>query len=296
MLNRLFKLLILLSLVFLIYYLKEFDYLVFEKVSFNYPYLLVSVLLLWLGFYLSTYSWYKALRIHDVYCDRRRAVYSHGIAIFGKYIPGKIWVILGRATFIAEKTSNLKTTSIISLKEQLIYILLGLIISLPTFLILDFPSIFKLGLLLIILGLAIFLFSEKFHMALIQILNRFIKNPISVPVLEIKKSIQQSPYILLYWGAWILAFYFFCKSINDATLFSDSLSFPLSVSFGVLALIAPGGIGVREGIISTYLISNGWEVDMAITTAIISRIWFFSGEVFIFLYALVLKMRYPGII
>ncbi len=289
MLKRIFQLLVVLSIVFLVYYLFRFNYLIFEEITFNYFYLSLSVQFLWLGFYLSTFSWYKALQIHDVNIVKKHVIYSHGIAVFAKYIPGKLWVILGRAAYVARLKSNLKITSTISLKEQLIYILLGLLISLVPFLLLDFSIFFKGALIFIILSLIIFLFSAKFHEISIRIINKFITKEINVPVLNIKKSLNLSKYIILYWLVWIIAFYFFCKSINPETQMIDALSFPLSVSFGVLAIIAPGGIGVREGIIATYLISTGWDNELAITTSIISRIWFISGEVFIFGLALFIK-------
>lgn len=289
MLKRFFQILVILSLGFLLYYLYKFDYLVFDKVNFIYKYLTVSIFFLWLGFLLSAYSWQKALQFSHFNSMTSKAIYGHGISVFGKYIPGKIWVILGRATFVSKDKATLKFTTLVSLKEQLIYIFLGLLISLPAFWLLDFQILYKILLAILVLGLGLFLFSTGFHRILVTVLNKILRKRIKVPVLQIKASLKQSPYILLYWAAWIVAFYFFCLSINPLTIYSDALSFPLSVSFGVLALVAPGGIGVREGIISTYLIANGWEADLAITTSLISRLWFFSGEVFIFVFALLLR-------
>ncbi|NOZ46706.1 MAG: hypothetical protein GXO79_07970 [Chlorobi bacterium] len=289
MIKRIFQLLVVLSFLFLIIYLYKFDYLIFNNIHFNYYYLVISVLFLWLGFFLSTFSWFQALKIHEVKMKLWPVVYSHGISVFAKYIPGKLWVILGRAAYVSRKKNNLKLTSTISLKEQLIYILIGLIISLIPFLLLNFSVVYKLGLIGLIVFMSIFLFSGKFHNVLIKIINRILKKEITIPVLRIKYSLQLSKYILLYWIVWIIAFYFFCKAININTTFIDALSFPISISFGVLAIIAPGGIGVREGIIATFLIAAGWNHQLAITASLISRLWFLSGEVFIFLLALFLK-------
>jgi uncharacterized membrane protein YbhN (UPF0104 family) len=61
------------------------------------------------------------------------------------------------------------------------------------------------------------------------------------------------------------------------------------VCYGILAIFLPGGIGVREGIMTAYLSALGIELELAITIATLSRLWFITGEVFIFLMALILK-------
>jgi uncharacterized membrane protein YbhN (UPF0104 family) len=51
----------------------------------------------------------------------------------------------------------------------------------------------------------------------------------------------------------------------------------------------PGGLGVREGIIVLVLTATGLDVKVATTISVISRIWFISGEIFIFLMAILSK-------
>ena len=289
--KRIFQILIFLSIIFLVIYLYRIDYLAFDIIKIDYFYLSISILFLWLGFFLSTFSWYKALKLHDINdVSLFSALYSHGIAVFAKYIPGKLWVIVSRAAYVSRKTSNLKTTSTISLKEQLIYILLGLTISAVPFLLLDFTTLFKASLILLILLLTVFLTSKTFHKIVIRLLESIFKKKIEIPVLNVRSSLRLSKFVLLYWAVWITAFYFFCKSVNINTQIIDSMAFPLSVSFGVLAIFAPGGIGVREGIIATFLIFTGWDKELAVSFSVLSRLWFLTGEFFIFLLSLSIKL------
>ena len=65
--------------------------------------------------------------------------------------------------------------------------------------------------------------------------------------------------------------------------------FPISVVYGVLAIIVPGGIGVRESILSGFLIALKVDPKLAVTISALSRLWFISGEVFIFLLASSIK-------
>lgn len=62
-------------------------------------------------------------------------------------------------------------------------------------------------------------------------------------------------------------------------------AFPLSVCFGIIAIILPGGLGLREGIIIGYLVLAGLDTEQATTISFLNRLWFIAGELFIFLLA-----------
>ncbi len=65
------------------------------------------------------------------------------------------------------------------------------------------------------------------------------------------------------------------------------LVFPLSGTLGILAGFAPGGIGVREGLMVSCLVLAGFEITEAATISIASRLWFLIGESFIFAIGLI---------
>lgn len=287
-----FRILIYLSFIFLIIYLAKFDFLSFKAVSFNYAPLIFSLFFLWCGFILSTLSWHYALGVHDIKIPKRLAIVSHGLSIFAKYIPGKIWVILGRASFIANK-KNLKTSelSFISLKEQLIYILLGLIISfIPT--LVYFNQDYWIWIIFAtIAGLAAILFIKKLHDWFEWILSKIFKKEFNLPYLSFKLSLKLGFRISFYWIFWTVGFYFFMQSFSSEILPLHAFVFPLAVSYGVLAIFLPGGIGVREGIITAYLVATGIEMETAITISALSRLWFISGEVFLFLFAFIARKK-----
>ncbi|MDA3780463.1 MAG: lysylphosphatidylglycerol synthase domain-containing protein, partial [Bacteroidales bacterium] len=277
------------SIVFLLVYLFRLDYLSFSKIRFNYTYLIFSVILLWLGFFVSMLSWWNILRMYNIKVKPLFAVYSHGISVFAKYIPGKIWVILGRAYKVSTKNFSLKFVSALSLKEQLIYLLLGLLVSFPAVLIYDKFSYYSLLVFVSIIGLSVLLFSKIFHAFVVNIFERVFKKKIHIPLLEFNKSLRVSGLILVYWGIWIFAFYFFVRAILPEVSFISAFAFPISVSYGVLAIIMPGGIGVREGIMVLFLTSVGVNIEIAITISVASRLWYISGEIFSFVLALILK-------
>ena len=303
-----YRLLLYLSIAFLIYYLFRLDYIKIGIIKYNYSYLICSFIFLFSGFFLSTLSWWFALRLHNIRIKKSYALTSHGMAVFAKYIPGKIWVILGRAAKVAQTGHSLKLTSIISLKdgyisisaliptislkEPHIYIRLGLIISFIPMLIYYGFGKFILLILITILILSLIIFSRQVHNYAIKILSGLFKKEIDLPLLNFKNAIKLSYIILLYWGIWIIAFYFFLKATLPDPSLALAFAFPISVSYGVLAIVVPAGIGVREGILAGYLIVANVNPDLAVTISVVSRIWFICGEIFIFLLALLTRMAY----
>ncbi len=294
MVNRLkfiFRLLLYLSILFVVYYLYKFDFLSLSGLHIDIPFAVLSVLLLWVGFYLSTQSWKVSLNTHGFKISRKEAIYSHGISVFAKYMPGKIWVILGRASIISEKGLPLMQLAAVSLREQLLYLLLGLLISLIALPFLSVSSWFFILVLIGSLALGLFLFSHRVHNWGLVLFLKLFKKELDIPFIPMKDALTMTGAIMNYWIFWSLGFYFLVKALAPDASFLVALAFPMSVSCGLLAIFLPGGIGVREGIIVMFLTSMGHSPALAITISIIQRLWFISGEVFIFGSALLFKNR-----
>lgn len=281
-----FRVLIYLSFIFLVVYLYHFNYLVFAEINFDYGWLVLATIFLWAGFVMSTVSWWKALDIHGIHVSKKLSLISHGLSIFAKYIPGKVWVILGRASFVALEKHSVRDASYISLKEQLIYVWLGLLIGIGPMLYYYPLNSFVLMVVLLSLFFTFFLYSRPFHSFVIRILSKIIRKELDVPLVSIREVSPLIVYVLSYWALWMLAFYFFVCSFGVEFSVSVVFSWPLSISLGVLALITPGGIGVREGIMTGFMVLTGMSLEVATTIAVLSRLWFITGEIFIFLLSL----------
>ncbi len=279
------------SIVFIVYYLYKFDFLIFKEINIHIFLATTSVLLLWLGFFVSTLSWRKALKVHGLQISVPQAVYSHGISVFAKYIPGKIWVILGRASIVSENGFSLSFTSTISLKEQLVYLFLGLLISLMVLPFVPVHILFTLMVFFTAVGLYLLLFVESIHRYILSALFKLVKKKFEVPFITVKDAIPFAKWILFYWSIWSIAFYLLTKSVIPETPILAAFSFPVSVCYGLLAVIVPGGVGVREGILVLFLSSLGIDPAQAVTLSIIQRLWFITGEIFIFSLALLNRKR-----
>ncbi|MFC2114325.1 hypothetical protein ACFLRI_03150, partial [Bacteroidota bacterium] len=103
-----------------------------------------------------------------------------------------------------------------------------------------------------------------------------------------KESGEGILYYICTWSLWGMGFYFLSSSISP-TFFPNFLAFPLASTAGMLAIIIPGGLGVREGILTYALHQSGMLLEIAGSISILARLWFISGELFVFIVALILK-------
>lgn len=290
-LKRVFRILLYLSFGFIIYYLYSFDYLLLSDIHFNFLLLVAALIFLWTGFIVSTLSWKNSLQVHQIRITSQLAIYSHGISVFAKYIPGKVWVILGRASIVSEQKSSLTILSTISLKEQLVYLLTGLIISLFAIIWLPLNPLYSLFVGLTALGLGLFLFSRKVHQLILVIIKKLFNKNLDIPYVTINEALPMLKSILGYWFFWSVGFYLLVLAMYSDASGIITFAFPLSVCYGLLAIIVPGGIGVRESIIVFFLTSAGMDTSFSVTVSLLQRLWFISGEIFIFGLALFMKNK-----
>ncbi len=292
--QKIFRLLLYLSLVFFLWYLYRTDYLVFRDIRFD-PWLLAaSILLLIAGFLVVCLSWGTALNISGKPVGFTDAVISQGTYVFAKYIPGKLWVILGRASWFSPDRSGLKFLSLVSLQEQLVFLWWGLALSLPpTFFILQ-----KQWLGLIIAAgtalLTVLLFSSRLYRYFSRIISRIFKRNWEFRPMKWSFFFKVSLPVLLFWLLWSAGFWFLMISVFDDIPALHAFIFPAGMTYGFMVIFLPAGIGVREGILAAFLMAGGLTAENAITVSVISRFWFIAGEIFLFLLAWTLKLTGVG--
>jgi hypothetical protein len=279
------------SIVALLIYVYHLDFLIFRDLRINYNRLFVSVVFLFTGFVFAALSWKVVLNLHHVKAGFKEAVYSQGIVGFTKYIPGRVWTIFGRAAILKNDDRKLKKLSFISFKEQLIYLCIGFLISIyPVF---KTEKIKEYAWIIVVLTglLFLLLFSSRLQRFFEKIWNRIFKRSLNLPKIKVIEFAKISGVIVIWWFFWIAGFYFLLISITGVVPFYYAFAFPLSVVLGLISIIFPGGIGVREGAISLFLISNGINADVAVTISIVARVWFLAGEFFAFFLALYFRKK-----
>ena len=270
---------------------KDFDW------KFNYSLLTISFViqiltLLWL---LKIWKW--ILRKTGASIPFRKLFRAWFISNLGKYIPGKVWQFLGMLFLLEKEGVPKKNTFSTGVLGQTLSVISGLLIA-ALFLgsdvysgILSRNPVLMMILIAFFMGVLALIFYPKLLERIINFGLRILKKDQILLDLSSKNIFL---YILSYCLAWFsfgLAFTIFIKAFTPAPLgIYPGLTgaFAFSFNIGFLALFAPGGIGVREGVL-VLLLESYFPAPVAILISILSRLWISVVEVLCFLIALPLK-------
>lgn len=284
-----FSLFVYISIIFLLYKLYQADYLIIPNFK-NLTFLSLSIGCLFSGFLLDGVRWKFILEKSGFDISYKDGLISNGITVFGKYIPGKIWMLLAKAAYINKNYGfSVKTLSFVSFQSQLLALWTGALIGFLSLIHAKLAPLLFQSILLVFAILSLILFSEKLHHFVNVSIEKVLRKKIKIPFLPFKKVFSLIPIFAICWIAYALGFYFLGLSLGlPMPTFSGAI-FPLSAVIGVAVLIAPGGLGIREGLIVGYFLLLGLQQQEATTLAICSRLWFLTGELFVFAVAFFLN-------
>lgn len=199
-----------------------------------------------------------------------------------KYIPGKFWVVLGRAGYVHRATAYpLLPLSALSLFLQFLTVMVGLLLGMVGLTWLYFPIMVP-GELAACLGLFLFFgASRRVPAAVLRPmpaggLRNFLAAASLPPLTGIITAVVAQ--WLLLGCAYVL---FFMSCSVDVPLIALLLQ-PAANAAGIAAVFAPGGIGIREGVATAYLVQIGVTLPLALALGIAARLWFFAAEILMF--------------
>ena len=253
--------------------------------------LFLSILILSLQIFSSAALWSliaKRLQNEAAFFDFLTA---YNLSLLAKYLPGGIWNLVGRAVFLQKKGISLAVVS-----SSIIYEFLFLLASSATiggFLLYEYNVVPTWTILLIYICMLFFLFWPN---TVIVIMNKalvfFDRKPISCSLSRKDVLIIYLSFVLM-WGLYGLAFLLLIQSTNLEYAQSFLQLVAILASSWVIGYLSPtpGGIGVREGLM-TLLFEKTSLASSAGLISVISRIWFICAEVLticIFLILMVIK-------
>jgi hypothetical protein len=282
------QLLVLLSLVGLVVALWTADFLHVPQVV-SVPDLLLSFALLLLGMLLAgSATWQRTLRAGGYRVSMRECVASMGLSVYGKYLPGKIWSIAGRAAYVARRSGrSMSRISVLSLKAQLLTIWTGL--TLGT---IGLVAVRGLHLWGVLTGITWLILSLLTFLRLPKAVPRFVPQSLARRWKTIAETTNMNAMSLVPWFAASatlrgVGFFFLVRAFTSTGApWSVCLALPFASAFGMIAVFAPGGLGVREGILAGYLMHAGFATAEATTLSVVARLWFFLGETVMFILGL----------
>ncbi len=239
------------------------------------------------GYYLLAVEfWRRLVLICGESVDFKLALRIFSFSQFGKYLPGRIWVILGRTQMAPAHGLRPLVITASSTIEQLFILVSGLIFT-PFILPVYFSTI-------LILYSAFFLILSigfpRVRLYLDRVAKRYIEPSIVDRFSTSQILIFLSGYVLA-WAIFGIGFYLFLISfIRLGWDFYPMAvgSFAVSWVIGILSIFTPGGLGVREGILIAA--TQEWlGPTVALGVSIGSRIWLVIGEICFFFFALIFR-------
>jgi hypothetical protein len=199
----------------------------------------------------------------------------------GRYIPGKVWQFLGWFyLFEREGVSPVQTLTSIAV-NQVIQNITGLALAFVVLTglrstelsgrLLPFLIVIPLGLVVIQPSVLERLLNWGLHL--------FRRGPVVIELTAWDLA-RFAAFHLLCWLGYGLAFYLFTRALYPAPLeWLPALTgiFAGAWVIGFLSFLAPGGLGVREGIL-VYLLGFYLPAHVAIVVTLLSRLWVTAAE------------------
>ena len=257
----------------------------FYEIRFNYALLILSFLLLFLGFFGGCFIWKLTLRYLGESISYRNSLEVIAGSILGKYVPGKLWFTLGRV-YLGRKIGLSEKKVVVSIVVEMILMFLScLLISLIS---LGFSMKFYsetqiyIAIFAAIIGIVV-IHPNILGRMINFVLLRFKKRPIKFELRYIE-TLGLLGLWCLVWSLMGTGFYFLILSFYpiDLSSFPGMIgTYTIAWIIGFLSIITPAGLGVREGVLS-YLLNFYLPVSIGIIVSLLARVWVTIAELIFF--------------
>ena len=241
--------------------------------------LVFSTLIFAFSYFIQLWAWHLITLKLGIALPFKETLESWFYSQMGKYLPGKIWLLLSRFYLYDAKGKSKKAITVALYFETVMMITAAALLFLASLFFLKevrlpFPGEGAF-LLVPILALA---FLCLHPWVLQKIFNRVLTGLKKEP-LSLSLSYAQVLWILgICFASWVvggIGFSLFVDSVFPvASRYFPFLTGALAVSSiaGLLALFAPGGLGVREGVL-VFLLSLMMPGAVAAILSVLTRLW-----------------------
>ena len=237
--------------------------------------LLLSSATLFGGYAFSSVLWARLVRDFGApLIPARRAIALFMTANLGRYIPGKVWQILGLAYLSRTEGVGSVAAGTAAILGQLFALMAAGVIgaaALRTGGVLH-PSVPWIAGVAGIIGILV-LGVPALRTAAFGLLQRVSGTELDSSKVGLGFGLRWSALYILNWIMYALAFWLFVKSYQpDVSFVSAGPAFAAAYLVGYLFLPAPAGLGVREGAL-TVLLAPVLGATAAFAVAATSRLW-----------------------
>ncbi len=265
----------------------------FQDIQLNVPLLLLSFCALILHFVSYSKSWQEIMRELGAPITFSQSAWMIATTQIGKYVPGKIWYMLGRVYVGTKEKIDGKSLAVSMVLETCLLLISSSIIFLVSTVISGSYSIIYVSICIPLTILAIVVLHPRvLTWVTNSILKLFKKHKIEITISYLQ-IIKISIYFFGLWIAQIVGCYLLIKAIypiSIAHIFTISAAYTLAWIVGFVVVIVPGGLGVREGVMS-LLLSPILPPPLAIAISFITRVWITVFEVVVFFIGLAIQRK-----
>jgi len=234
----------------------------FRKQHFNLFYIVLSVLIMQLAWMTTAWSWGKTLEAFNFKLRYSDVFTIYFRSMVAKYLPGKLWQIVG-STYMAAKKGVPEGSTVASVVIGQGYSLLSglaLVAGALALGVIQPPgggfAFFRWTAIPILVLLIILTVRPELAEPLMNWALRLAKRQTISLRINIATSLRLFMAFLIPWFIFGLSFWFLGRGLEDIPI-SHYLSFTAimtaSTVIGFLAVFAPGGLGVKEGLIVVFL-------------------------------------------
>lgn len=222
--------------------------------------------------------WHYITKINDCSIGYGKSITAYLYSILGKYIPGKVFMLAARLTYYKEENAPLSKVTVCFFIENICTLLGAAMLFIISLFFFPNELLEQYKWLTVILIIVFFVFIHpKVINLVLKPIGRLFKKQLEIPM----NYLQMLKAVLLFIANWLIigvGFYILAKSIYPALelelsqlLFCAGI-WGVSAIIGILAVFAPSGLGVREGIIIAGLMLIMPENE-AVVISVVSRLW-----------------------
>ncbi len=281
-----------LLVLFLVLYLRSIDFSKLTHLRVSWEYLVLASLLGLIKNYVGTFTWFvilKSLGAQELHLQKQ-LIYVYAKAWMGRYIPGTAPWILGKIYFASQHGVSKQKLAVSSLLEGGLQIVTMLVFSL-TLLVFD-KRLDVLGngfkTLMIVAGLAgiIILSPSVFNRLVSFAYQKLRRQKLEAEHLVSGKTALRGTALYLV-DAVIngLSLFFIAKAVDPSLAYHNMIfamgAGSLAGAASMLAIFAPSGLGVREGI-QLVLFSLIMPKELALAVTVITRLWSVGIDIIFF--------------
>lgn len=290
-------------LFFLILYIQKIDFSEFRSItSFVWQFIVIASVFGLAARFWQVFIWFAILRTlgaKDLTSHKYQLTYVYAKSWIGRYIPGGAPWILSKIYFASKHGISKSKLAVSSLLEGSLQVTVVMIVAL---IILMFDTRLnsinediKLPILGILVVCVIVIWPPIFNRIVSLAFKILRKKSVSKEDLASNRTITQGAFLYII-GAFLsgTALFFIAKAVYPELGYSDML-YVIGVSnlagaIGMLALFAPSGLGVREGILLT-LLSIIMPTELALTVTVVSRLWDISVDGVFFVVTKIVSLK-----